>query len=382
MTRILQALVVVGLVVAVSPAQTLYLADSNTDTLHTIDITTGAATTVGSTGSTNAAGIGTPSGLAHDGVSLYTLDLGGGELATLDTTTGVPTVLGSTALSGWQDITWDPSTGLFYGVNQNGTLHSIDLLGNATLIGSTTPFGLVTAIAFDSAGALWGIDFSSGALGTLSTATGAFTQVSTSTVNNIQGMSFHPGSGILYANSTTTDSLYIIDPLTGTAVLVGAHGNGVAFGKGLRFEYSVPCPLVEYQTNSPPSTLDVDGVIAGPCTRAVTVKPLGSSGTINLASTNVGLPWDAGILSAPLLSASGGALITGLGQIVNLDISGPVSFLNGGSTLSLSTVWGSNFTLNFVTPAAPGTFSMQMLNVDPGFPDGFLLSQGSELQAQ
>ena len=176
--------------------------------------------------------------------------------------------------------------------------------------------------------------------------------------------------------------MYIIDPVTGTTTLVGPHGNGVAFGKGLRFEFTVPCPVVEYQTNSLTSALDVDGVLAASCSRAITIKPLGSAGVVNFASTNVGLPWDAAYLNAPLISASGGAYTTGLGQIVNLNIGASPTFLNGGSTLGLGTPWASNFTINFNAPSAPATFSIQMVNIDPGFPDGFLLSQGCEMQAQ
>lgn len=365
---------------AMLPAQTLFLVDSGTDTLYTVDENTGLATAVGPTGS---AGLGTPCGLAHDGTDLYTLDLSGGEVMTLDTATGTPTFIGTTALSGWQDITWDPASQQFYAVNQNNTLYSIDLLGNPTLVGTTTGASLLTAMAFDNTGTLWAMDFSVGNIGTLDLTTGAYTVVAGGTVTGVQGMSFHPATGVLYASSTNTDSLYIVDPATGTSTLVGAHGANVAFAKGMRFQLAVPCPVPQYQTNSPPSTLDVDGVLAAPCNRAVTIKPLNSMGTANFASTNVGQPWEAGIANAPLITFSGGAITTGLGQIVNLDIAGGgVSYLNGGSVLSLGTTWTTNFSLNFQAPATPTTFSIQMLNIDPTFPDGFLLSQGCEMQAQ
>ncbi|MAG55162.1 MAG: hypothetical protein CMJ83_02620 [Planctomycetes bacterium] len=367
------AIVALAAVAAVCPAQIAYLADSNTDILHTVDLNTGAATTVGST-----LPLGTPSGLAHDGTTLFTLDLGGGALASLDTATGAPTTIGTTGLSGWQDIIWDPQTNQFFGVNQNNTLHAIDTAGNATLVGSTTG-GLLTALAYDSTGTLWAVDFFGGSLGTLDTNTAVFTILST-TINGIQGMSFDPVTGVLYASSTNTDSLYTVDTATGVATLVGPHGNGVQFGKGFRIESAVPCQVVEYQTNSPPSTLDIDGVLAAPCVRAVTNLPIGAVGTVSFASTNVGFPYDAGVVLAPLIDVSGGAITTGLGQIVNINPgAGATLFLNGGVNLSLIVPFAGNFTLP-VSSGFPLTASIQMINVDPVFPEGFLLSQGCELR--
>lgn len=376
MTRIAILLLVSGELFG----QTLYLADSDTDRLLTVDINTGAATVVGSTLPMN-----TPCGLAHDGINLHALDLGSGGgltggLFTLDTLTGAPTGLGATGLTGWQDIAWDAVTGQFYGVNQAGTnnFHAISNTGVATLVGTTTGANLVTALAFDASGVLWGIAFSPGVLGNIDKNTGTFTTIA-STIANIQGMSFHPVTGVLYATNTTTDSLYTIDTVTGVATLIGAHGAGVLFGKGLTFEASA-CPVPQYQLNYLAASLTLDGVAGGACSPAITTVSGGVPVVAAFSSVNTGLVWEAVLANAALVPPGGGAIGTAFGQILNVSLTAPVVvFLNGGAAPGFTTPFPGNFTVGFVAPPGPLTISAQMLVADPIFPDGFVLSQGCQL---
>jgi len=367
-------LIVLPFLLTTAAAQTLFLCDSNNDILYTCDPSTGAATTVGST-----LPMGTPCGLAHDGTSLFALDLGGtGGLYSLSTATGAPTLIGNTNLAGWQDIAWDATTSQFFAVNQNDTLHSINTAGTSTLVGSTPSVHLITGIACDNNGTLWGIDFSgTGALGTIDKNTAVFTVVHPSTISGIQGIAFHPVTNTLYATSTNTDSLYTIDVVTGVVTLIGSHGAGVQFAKGMTF--AATCTFPPYQVNSPYASLTINGVASTGCLPAITNVPGGATVVVAFSSINLGFGFEAVISLGPLLPAFGGALITANGQILNVNLAAPgLLFLNGGASPVFQPFPG-NFTLSFVAPPGPFTASIQMAVADPIHPDGFVLSQGGQI---
>jgi hypothetical protein len=367
-------LVVLPFLLTSAAAQTLFLADSNNDILYTCDPSTGAATTVGSTLPRV-----TPCGLAHDGTTLFALDLGGtGGLYSLSTATGAPTLIGSTNLTGWQDIAWDATTSQFFAVNQNDTLYTVNTAGMATLVGSTPAVHLITGIACDNSGTLWGIDFSgTGALGTIDKNTAVFTVVHASTITGIQGLAFHPVTNTLYATSTNTDSLYTIDVLTGAVTTIGPHGAGVNFAKGMTFAAS--CTFSAYQVNSLAASLTINGVATNGCSPAITTLASGATAVIAFSSSNIGAGFEAVVSFGPLLPAFGGALITANGQILSVDLSAPgLLFLNGG-VVPVFQPFSTNFTLSFVAPSGPFTASIQMAVADSGHPDGFVLSQGSQL---
>lgn len=208
-----------------------YLVDSNLDQLFAIDLTTGAATLIASTAN---GGLGTPAGLTwrSDTQALWTVDLSGGEVGTIDVATGVFTsVFIANPTSGWQGIEWDPTTQVFFLLNQNFSIYSLDpTTGVTTLVGASGA-PLATALEVDANGGLWAMGFSNGILYSVDKTTGSFTATVTTSPVNMQGMSFDSG-GQLYGANTTTDSLYTIDMSTGTTTLVGAHGSGVQFGKG------------------------------------------------------------------------------------------------------------------------------------------------------
>lgn len=358
------------------PAQQAYLVDTTLDQLFTVDLATGAATLVGST-----VPMTTPAGITHDGSALYSIDLGGGGFYTISTATGTPTSLGTSGLTGWQDIAWDPSTNQFFAVNQNDQLYTISATGTATLVASTTPATfLITAMAVDAAGTLWIMDFSSGTLGTMDKATGIVTTVGTS-VNNVQGMGFHPVTGVLYASTTNTDSLYTINTSTAVATLIGAHGAGVNFAKG--FCFAGTCTTALYQVNSAAADLNIDNVVGTACARAFFTRPQNTALTLNLLSTNAGLGFDLGITFQSLVPFGGGALLTPNNQIFNLNIGAPtLQFLFGGPLPTLSNPFPGSLSIVFLSPSAPVTVSTQMLILSPSSPDGFALSQAIEFLVQ
>lgn len=211
-------------------AQNAFLVDSDLDQLFSVDLVTGAANLIASTANN---GLDTPADLTWDVATsrLWTIDLSGGEVGTIDVTNGTFAPVYQTGQSGWQAIVWDPTTQKFYLNNQtNPDLYVLDpATGTTTLVGDTGQ-GLITAMAIDANGQLWGTDFSSGALVTIDKNTAAATVIGGST-SGFQGACFSP-TGQLFATNTNDDSLHTIDTTTGVATLVGAHGAGVQFAKG------------------------------------------------------------------------------------------------------------------------------------------------------
>lgn len=145
----------------------------------------------------------------------------------------------------------------------NGDLYRIDLsTGDATLIGNTGASDIEGLAFHPTTGVLFGVDDDTGALFTCDTSTGAC-----SFVGDLGISTFNPGlafscEGVLYL--TTQDdpgSLYVVDPGTGAASLVGTFGsdidgNGIAFGPP-----SAACASGAYIVDgdpSPPDLLCVD----------------------------------------------------------------------------------------------------------------------------
>lgn len=208
---------------------TAYLVDSNLDQLFTVDLNTGAATFLAATLNN---GLDTPADLTWrpSTSELWTIDLSGGEVGTIDRVTGTFAPLFQTNLSGWQGMAWDEGTQMFYLANQSGQLYTLDPATGVTAPLGGGGTGLITALAVDGNTDLYGINFSTGVVSRIDKASGLLTTVCT-TITNLQGLGIDP-TGVWYAANTSNASLYRIDPLTGTATLVGANGSGVQFAKG------------------------------------------------------------------------------------------------------------------------------------------------------
>lgn len=156
------------------------------------------------------------------------------------------------------------------------------------------------------------------------------------------------------------------------AVSTGAGASGLK----MQLDFGACGPPL-WETNSPASSLDINGVIGTGYTPAGTIVLAGSLVSINLASSNVGWPFDLLYVPAPSVSLASGGLSTPFGQIVNIDIASPqLGFING---FSFTTPFPGPFVIAFGTPPFPLTLSMQMINLDPSHPDGFSLSQGAQL---
>lgn len=159
----------------------------------------------------------------------------------------------------------------------------------------------------------------------------------------------------------------------------GTTGGLVEVNEVLSWTFSGSPAANEFQTNSASASLTVDGVQGTSQVAATVTLGIGVTGTLNLSSTNLGAMWDVGSTTVPLLPASSGGLVTGGGQIINLDLSDP-SFGTWFNLLATSPPFGG-VNVPFAIPTA-ATVSAQFGIVDPVAPDGVALSQPTRLIVQ
>lgn len=124
--------------------------------LYTIDLTTGVATLVGALNNNGGIMI----TLACDGVNLYGIDMSTDDFWSIDPTTGAATMIGAVGfdLSYAQSMSWDPATDTIfwasYGGGLDGKLRTIDpATGAATIVADFEGGREVTVLAFPGGGA-------------------------------------------------------------------------------------------------------------------------------------------------------------------------------------------------------------------------------------
>ncbi|MAG57955.1 MAG: hypothetical protein CMJ83_16850 [Planctomycetes bacterium] len=162
--------------------------------------------------------------------------------------------------------------------------------------------------------------------------------------------------------------------LGGGSALVGfTAGNGGAWEN--HDVLSWLSPPWEYQLNTPGSSLSINGTVdPGPTQPIAVTSAIGATATINLASTNAGLPWEMAVIApgTPAGLSVLGIATPGL-QTLNVNIASPAVFwFNGGSAPAL----GAPFAPVNLAIASPAAFQAgaQMLNLDATHPDSFRLS--------
>lgn len=153
------------------------------------------------------------------------IDDSSGEIAKVDVATGNVTLIGNAGVV-LTDIAFDPS-GNLYGMDFT-SLYSINqTTGAATLIGADSISG-GNALTFASDGTLYGAGNASTSLYTINPSTGASTAVGGSIGTNSAGdLAFH--NGILYLAGTNGD-LVRLDTITGNGTNEGAFGVANVFG--------------------------------------------------------------------------------------------------------------------------------------------------------
>jgi hypothetical protein len=213
------------------PFGPLFAVDDDTDSLYSVDRSTGAARMVGPCGEDLSA-----SGLAWDSWhrKMYVSDvtLGGGAwgLGTVNLGTGAVTVVGdhvnSTNIGG---LAFDSTNNVLYAADQsNECLAEIDrATGVSTCVGGTWggPTGIYGLAYNNHTDTLFGINPT--LLYTVDTITGVATAVGPHGMalgQFFMGLEFDSESGLLFASGTGDSNLYALNMATGASIPIGPTG--------------------------------------------------------------------------------------------------------------------------------------------------------------
>lgn len=151
-----------------------------------------------------------------------------------------------------------------------------------------------------------------------------------------------------------------------------------AFAMKARLTFGSAAPA--YQVNQSAATFIVGGVAGSAVIPATVVAQVGATVNVSFQSSNLGFGWDLGLtIPGQLLPyGSGGILLPGSGQFVNLDVGSPnLVFLNNFAFPP----FGGNFVVP-VTGTGPATVAAQMVVLDLASAEGFALSGPARLVIQ
>ena len=217
----------------------------------------------------------------------YGVDYFQGDLYTISTLDGSATLVGNTGLVTCCYVVpggmrWDPTTGTTYlavidfhpGVRA-GNLYTIDLATAATtLVGPLA--GAIRDITFDRNGLMYGIDSDADTLVAIDKTSGAIQTIGSLGFDAVfgEGLDFDAETGVLYLASAdeSTKTMYTVDPLTGTATLLGdmaSEVDGMAIAKsGIICSTAADTPWLSYDISS--GTVTPDPELTHPATVNVT----------------------------------------------------------------------------------------------------------------
>jgi DNA-binding beta-propeller fold protein YncE len=195
------------------------------------------------------------------------------------------------------------------------------IVGKIGPVDPTTLKGLVTDIAFDKSGQLWGITFDQ--LYRIDSTNGAIQQSFSRPTDSLGALAFDPVTGVLYAAGSSGNGLFTLNTTTGAASRVNGvtnslinAGGDLAFFNGLLYMSSNKDTLVKIDTASPGST-----------GTSVVGNGLGVSQMLGLASSQTALYGVAGssVYAINALSGSALPLVSFAGK--GLGIAGGTAFL-------------------------------------------------------
>jgi PEP-CTERM motif len=211
---------------------TTYTGD--TSDLYTVNQSTGAISLVGSTGVNFG-------DLTSTNSQLLGIDLTNNALWTINPSTAAASneVLISGTNGDITSIAWDPVTHTLYGNTTSGFAGADQLYGINPTTGAATLIGAigsanVYALGFSQTGVLLGESDATGDLLSISTATGAGTNIGPTGVSSSYDLASRPGDDVVFGLSSATYGLYTYNTGTGAASLVGAYGEDVNLA-GLAF---------------------------------------------------------------------------------------------------------------------------------------------------
>jgi hypothetical protein len=212
-------------------AGTLYGIDyPQSATLYNVSENTGALSGIGAVGFNNLGD------LTSDQIStLYAIQLSTNSLVTIDASTGAGTlgpVISGTA-SGFPivSIAFDPFTDVLYGntsVPYGGAtvdeLYSINTTSGAATDVGTIGQTEVYALGFGQDGNLYGVD-GGGSLDKISLVTGLGTTIGATGLADTFDIASDAATGLMYAADSGTAALYTLNLGTGASTLVGGYGS-------------------------------------------------------------------------------------------------------------------------------------------------------------
>lgn len=173
----------------------------------------------------------------------------------------------------------------------------------------------------------------------------------------------------------------MLTPVTGISMVRFVGIRGSSFQSDMAIDdvrFGEPTPA-QWQQNSSAVSLDIDQVTSTGAfgNAALATKCFGGVATVNAGGSALANGFDLAIVNAPLVAARYG---TPGGQVLNVDLWDPsISFLNSGNMLPKLLPVPTPMSLSVTAPAAPITVSGQGVANDPTHPDGFVLSQGVQL---
>lgn len=218
----------------------------------------------------------------------YVSEYGANTLGTIDPSDGTYTVIGSFGV-GINALAYDNSTNTMYGAGYDGTtyslLYTINLAtGAATLIG-TAEAGVIIGLACNTSGTLYAADIVDNNLYSIDKTTGAATVVGTLGIDiaYAQDLEYDNENDVLYlAGYTSLASLYIVNPATGAATLVGDFPSSTEMC-GL----AIPYNAVTYTNDI--ALQSISSPVTGPnltATEPVTVR-VKNNGTVTQSNIDV-----------------------------------------------------------------------------------------------
>ncbi len=189
--------------------------------------------------------------------------------------------------------------------------------------------------------------------------------------------------GGVYGNPATGTTFGGRTGFTGVGSVYVGYRENLAINQSMRpltlDAVSIAPASVDYQRPQDQADLTMQAVQGTGFEPAAYRTCAGRFVTLKLGTSLILPPYEAALTLSPLIPLSGGGLISTMGQIINVDLGQPsLFFFNGISApFFLPLV---PFELKFPLPAAPFDVSMQAIVLDGASPEGFVLSQGVEIE--
>jgi hypothetical protein len=134
---------------------------------------------------------------------------------------------------------------------------------------------------------LIGSEYSGNSVYQIDGATGNFTTIGGGSTNHLPGLAYNPNTGVLYG--TNEANLYTVNPSTGVASLVGAHGaqtiTGLTFNSAYTVLYSIGYNGTLYSVNPATGTETAIGAL-GITPNTITDLATNSAGTVYATGTS------------------------------------------------------------------------------------------------